>query len=386
MMERAVRFDNHEDSEDDQKNPTQLQQRKNERSPVAKETCTISKNGGNSKNDTVESFGRWRTVSKHIRNAVSLKNSVRPSRVRRRGSTWKSAGVTVDPFLQKFSTRENRKITPQHSKRSRAGKKSSSVNNAEPKAKSSAQTSANIEIEKELDSELTTTSVYEYDHAVHWKDKTIVFDPDGLLIYVWFYFVVFAIRYNLWTLIVRIAFPEAQSGWLKITWFVFDYFCDAIYLLDIAIAARTGFLEEGILVTETKRVSKRYIFSVEFLADITSLIPFDLLYAVFGPVPLLRVNRLIRAYKSFQIKSAMESQANYPTFLRVFFLMHLMFLIIHWNAGFYFMVSRFEGFGTNEWVYQGNGSLYQQYLQSFYWSTLTLTTIGDLPQPTTNLE
>ena len=102
MMERAVRFDNHEDSEDEQKNPIKLQQRRNETSPVAKETCKMRKNDGNSKDDGAESFGRWRTVSNHIRNAVSLKNSVRPSRLQRRRSTWKSAGVTVDPFLQKY--------------------------------------------------------------------------------------------------------------------------------------------------------------------------------------------------------------------------------------------------------------------------------------------
>ncbi|XP_068748338.1 cyclic nucleotide-gated channel alpha-3-like isoform X2 [Montipora capricornis] len=385
MMEKAVRFVNKDDSADDEKNARKIQQRKEE-TTAATAASKRRSNGGNLKFESVESMGRWRGMSKQIRSAFSVGNAVRPSRVRRRGSTWRSP-VTVDPFLQKFSTRESRKVTPPHRKRSRAVSKKNSSDNKQPKSNHfDTAESTTIEIEKEMDSELTTGSMHEYDHAVHWKDKTVVFDPDCLQIYVWFYVLVFAIRYNLWTLIMRIAFPEAQSGWLKITWFVFDYFCDVIYFLDIVIAARTGFLEEGILVTETKRVSKRYFCSVEFIADTASLIPTDLLYAAFGPVPLLRLNRLVKAYKSFRIKSAMESQANYPTFLRVFFLMHLMFLIIHWNAGFYFMVSRLEGFGTNKWVYQGNGSLYQQYLQSVYWSTLTLTTIGDLPQPTTNLE
>ena len=388
-MERAVRFENKEDSENEENNVSKVPRK----SQHALDSCNSTRKEakpkikfkeGNSKSESVESLGRWRAVSKQIRNAVTVKNAVKPSRSRRR-STWKSPS-TVDPFLQKFSTRDNRKVSPPDRKKSKASK-SSSTDNVLPKTDDNNDAgSTTIEIEKELDSELTSGSIYEYDHAGLWKDKRIVFDPDGIHICVWFYVLVFAIRYNLWALIVRIAFPEAQTGWLKIAWFLLDYFCDAIYALDIAISARTGYLEEGILVTDPKLVCMRYIRSAEFFADVASLLPTDILYAAFGPLPHLRLNRIIKAYKSFRIKSVMESLANYPTFLRVFFLMHLMFLLIHWNAGFYIMVSRFEGFGSNDWVYKGNGSLYQQYLQSFYWSTLTLTAIGDLPKPATNLE
>ena len=382
-MDRAVRFENNDGSDDE--NTAGKTSRHDEPGTVTERDSKLKRNGESSKADSVESLGRWRTVSKQIRSAMTVRNAIRPSHRARQSSTWKSA-VTVDPFLLKFSTRENRKVTPPRRKRSKAVNKTSSTDNVVPKDSFTDAGSATIEIEKEPDSELTSGSVYEYEQAVYWKEKNIIFDPEGLYICVWFYVLVFAIRYNLWALIMRIAFPEAQTGWLKTTWFSFDYFCDAVYALDIVIAARTGFLEEGILVTDTKRVYTRYIRSVEFFADIASLIPTDLLYAAFGPLPLLRLNRIIKAYKSFKIKSLMESQANYPTFLRVFFLMHLMFLLIHWNAGFYIMVSRSEGFGTNDWVYQGNGSLYQQYLQSVYWSTLTLTAIGDLPPPATNLE
>lgn len=397
IMEKAVRFENNlEDSEDDEADEDDAARQtkqvdghgQSSRNSTLTEDKIKQKQRNLKDNDSVESLGKWRTMSKQLRNAVFVKNSVKPSRSRRR-STVKSA-VTIDPFLQKFSTRDNRKVTPPNRKKSKASSKrrSSATRNALSKGSSVDGPRVSVEIEKEIDSELTSGSVYEYDQAVHWKDKKLILDPDGLHLCVWFYVLVFAIRYNLWALITRIAFPEAQSGFLQIVWFLFDYLCDAIYALDIFITARTGFLEEGILVTDTKRLNMRYIRSVEFIADVVSLIPTDILYAAFGARPLLRVNRIIKGYKSFRIKSVMESQANYPTFLRVFFLMHLMFLLIHWNAAFYFMISRAEGFRTNDWVYQGNGSdsLYQQYLQSFYWSTLTLTAIGDLPQPTTNVE
>lgn len=55
-------------------------------------------------------------------------------------------------------------------------------------------------------------------------------------------------------------------------------------------------------------------------------------------------------------------------------------VLIHWNACFYFAISYAIGFGSDNWVYNisggRNSSLSRQYIYSFYWSTLTLTTIG----------
>jgi cyclic nucleotide gated channel len=55
-------------------------------------------------------------------------------------------------------------------------------------------------------------------------------------------------------------------------------------------------------------------------------------------------------------------------------------VLIHWNACFYFAISYAIGFGSDNWVYNNNGernsTLSRQYIYSFYWSTLTLTTIG----------
>jgi len=55
-------------------------------------------------------------------------------------------------------------------------------------------------------------------------------------------------------------------------------------------------------------------------------------------------------------------------------------VLIHWNACFYFAISYAIGFGSDNWVYNNSGmrnsTLSRQYIYSFYWSTLTLTTIG----------
>lgn len=50
----------------------------------------------------------------------------------------------------------------------------------------------------------------------------------------------------------------------------------------------------------------------------------------------------------------------------------------------------FAGFGTDNWVYNldgpKNSTLARQYIYSFYWSTLTLTTIGETPVPENDAE
>uniref|UniRef100_A0A7M4FL26 Gastrin/cholecystokinin type B receptor n=1 Tax=Crocodylus porosus TaxID=8502 RepID=A0A7M4FL26_CROPO len=62
------------------------------------------------------------------------------------------------------------------------------------------------------------------------------------------------------------------------------------------------------------------------------------------------------------------------------------FVTIHWNACAYFALSEFLGRGSDAWVCPGAAQpgfdrLRRQYLYSFYFSTLVLTTVGDTPEP-----
>ncbi len=61
-------------------------------------------------------------------------------------------------------------------------------------------------------------------------------------------------------------------------------------------------------------------------------------------------------------------------------------IIIHWNACIYFAISKSLGFGSDQWVYPNIsdpefGTLTRGYVYCLYWSTLTLTTIGEMPAP-----
>lgn len=85
-----------------------------------------------------------------------------------------------------------------------------------------------------------------------------------------------------------------------------------------------------------------------------------------------------------------ETHTNYPNLFGVGRLIVYIIIIMHWNACFYFKISRYLGFGSDEWVYPSlydgdNDTFFKQYVTCFYWSCLTLTTIGDTPYPETVL-
>lgn len=160
-----------------------------------------------------------------------------------------------------------------------------------------------------------------------------------------------------------------------------------------------GYLEQGLPVISMKKLAFRYMKSHAFKLDVLSLLPFDFLYlipSIGTGATIVRINRLFKGYRVMQFYSRTESRTNFPNLVRVFALLLFLTLLIHVNGCIYFLISKSIGFGSDTWVYPalmdeyGNlteyASLSRQYLFTFYWSTLTLTTIGELPGPTTDPE
>ena len=160
-----------------------------------------------------------------------------------------------------------------------------------------------------------------------------------------------------------------------------------------------GYLEQGLLVTEPRKLAWHYVHSHAFKLDILSILPFDFLYLIPSVGPgrvIVRLLRILRLHRMIQFFNRTVSRTNYPNLFRIATLVLIITLIIHWNACVYFLISEEIGFGSDRWVYpamnDSNGtenefaSLSRQYLVSFYWSTLTLTTIGEVPGPVTDAE
>uniref|UniRef100_A0A672TCY2 Cyclic nucleotide gated channel subunit alpha 2a n=1 Tax=Sinocyclocheilus grahami TaxID=75366 RepID=A0A672TCY2_SINGR len=204
-------------------------------------------------------------------------------------------------------------------------------------------------------------------------------------------------KYVIWALIlmmihvnkcfcVMACFDDLQTRNF-ILWLVLDYLSDVIYILDTCVRLRTGFLEQGLLVKDLTKLRESYFHAMQFKLDLLSILPTDLAYIAIGiHVPELRFNLLMRFSRLFEFFDRSETRTSYPNIFRICNLVLYILVIIHWNACIYFAISKSLGFGSDQWVYPNIsdpefGTLTRGYVYCLYWSTLTLTTIGEVPAP-----
>ncbi|KAM4019386.1 cyclic nucleotide-gated channel alpha-2 [Anomaloglossus baeobatrachus] len=227
-------------------------------------------------------------------------------------------------------------------------------------------------------------------HRLKLSERLVV-DPSGKWYYRWLLVISLPVLYNWFLLVVRACFNDLQTSFI-IVWLTLDYVCDVIYIIDILIRFRTGFLEQGLLVRDPKMLSDSYIGTLQFKLDIISILPTDLGYLGLGiHRPELRFNRLLHFPRMFECFDQTETRTSYPNIFRIFNLVLYILLIIHWNACIYYAISKAIGFGEDTWVYPNvtnpaYGYLTREYIYCLYWSTLTLTTIGETPPPVTDTE
>jgi len=211
--------------------------------------------------------------------------------------------------------------------------------------------------------------------------------------YRWLTIINIAVIYNLIFVIGRTVFWELQEISMN-AWFTLDYTCDIIYIIDIIVRMHEGYLEQGLMVRDSKRLRRNYLNSKHIFLDIVSILPTDLAYLILGctcyetiPCPVIvRLNRVLRIDRVVEFFEKTETRTNFPNTFRIAKVVLYILILIHWNACFFFALSFAIGFETDSWVYQGSPKLSTQYIYSFYWSTLTLTTIGETPQPVQDAE
>ena len=208
---------------------------------------------------------------------------------------------------------------------------------------------------------------------------SFVFDPAGRFSYWWSAVVSVAFIYNFWVIVYRFAFEEINKDNMS-TWFALDYSADFIYVLDIVFHFRTGYLEDGVLQTDSIRLRIHYMNSTMFYIDLLCLLPLDVLYFSFGFKSIVRCFRLVKIYRFWAFLDRTERHTNYPNLIRTVTLLHYLFAIYHWNACVLYMVAK-EQDNITMWKFPRKNSIFAKYLHSLYLSTQVLTTIGALPSP-----
>uniref|UniRef100_A0A674ACI4 Cyclic nucleotide gated channel subunit alpha 3 n=1 Tax=Salmo trutta TaxID=8032 RepID=A0A674ACI4_SALTR len=218
-----------------------------------------------------------------------------------------------------------------------------------------------------------------------------IMDPSADHYYRWLTIIAAPCFYNLMMLVTRACFNELQSTYTTL-WIVLDYTSDLIYYTDTFVRSRTGFLEQGLLVKDNKKLRDKYKSTPQFKWDMISMIPTDLLFLKVGfNYPELRLNRLAKMNRLFEFFDRTETRTSFPNVFRISNLVLYILIIIHWNACIFFAISKTIGFGSDTWVYPNishpeHGRLARKYIYCLYWSTLTLTTIGETPPPVRDFE
>uniref|UniRef100_A0A4W4FJ96 Cyclic nucleotide-binding domain-containing protein n=1 Tax=Electrophorus electricus TaxID=8005 RepID=A0A4W4FJ96_ELEEL len=218
-----------------------------------------------------------------------------------------------------------------------------------------------------------------------------IVDPATDLYFYWLCIVAMPAFYNLMIFCFRSCFNELQHIYTTL-WVVLDYSSDIIYCIDTFVRSRTGFLEQGLLVKDPKKLWECYKKTPQFKLDLISMIPTDLVMLKVGfNNPELRFNRLFKMSRLFEFFDRTETRTNFPNIFRICNLVLYILVIIHWNACIFFAVSKTLGFGSDTWVYPNisdpeYGRLTRKYIYCLYWSTLTLTTIGETPPPVRDIE
>ncbi|XP_041694592.2 cyclic nucleotide-gated cation channel alpha-3-like [Coregonus clupeaformis] len=245
---------------------------------------------------------------------------------------------------------------------------------------------------KEASSRESNAQSLGYPDRVRKRKKEIwIMDPSADKYYRWLTIIAAPCFYNLMMLVTRACFNELQSTYMTL-WIVLDYTSDLIYYTDTFVRCRTGFLEQGLLVKDDKKLRDKYKSTTQFKWDMISMIPTDLLFLKVGfNNPELRLNRLAKMNRLFEFFDRTETRTSFPNVFRISNLVLYILIIIHWNACIFFAISKTIGFGSDSWVYPNishpeHGRLARKYIYCLYWSTLTLTTIGETPPPVRDFE
>ncbi|XP_003374170.1 cyclic nucleotide-gated cation channel beta-3 [Trichinella spiralis] len=119
----------------------------------------------------------------------------------------------------------------------------------------------------------------------------------------WLAFVTLCFAYNAIVIPLRCSF-FVQDASNSFYWFVFDYLCDLVYILDmVLVKCRLQVVQSGITITDLPTLRKHYLKSWLFKTDLLSLLPLDLLYILpsLRFKSTLRLPRMLKNWKIVQL-------------------------------------------------------------------------------------
>ena len=250
-----------------------------------------------------------------------------------------------------------------------------------------------------------------------------VMHPDSRFRSVWNSLMAFLIVYCGVIVPMEIAFERAlessmgETGWEAFE--VWNLIVDFTFIVDLVLNFRTGFLVEGLLITDSKRIAKHYV-QTSFWIDAVGSFPLNLLLTLINQddsdddspsnvgrlnrqlrlLRLVKLNRLLRLSKLSKNLKYVELAIKFnPSAMRVFKLIVIMLLCCHWMGCSWWFVADLELHETatpmipfNNWQpdeesLSSNATLGTKFSKAFFWGSGMVTAM--LPydiDPTTEVE
>lgn len=182
--------------------------------------------------------------------------------------------------------------------------------------------------------------------------KKYLIDPTAKIKQIWNYFIIFLVFYVSIILPFELGFGIPQKRW----YIIIGYSIDILFTIDMFLNFVVTYQdpETHFFVNNYKKVFLKYLKGW-FIIDFLSIFPFELIInnKLLKSIRLLRINKLLKK---------MANKNNSTGFcLRLIWMIILFCLVIHWIACLFAIL-------TN--IFQDN------YILAFYWSSMTLTTVG----------
>ncbi|OQV26238.1 Cyclic nucleotide-gated cation channel beta-1 [Hypsibius exemplaris] len=224
-------------------------------------------------------------------------------------------------------------------------------------------------------------------------------EPQSPLFISWLFIVSMAFMYNAYAIPFRAAFSDyTRPDWSMTYWFIVDYFCDLLYLIDIIVfKTSVKFVSNGVWVENRQDIVRRYTHSWRFRLDVIASIPLDFFYLALnkgelkdgwkGAGVLLRLPKLLKLPSYWESHNRLDQVARSPHLLRVLNSLAYMMWMIHANACIFYSISMWERSQNikNRWIYSEfiDGRIYPvpAYLHCFWRSFIVATAVGNAPEP-----
>ena len=212
-----------------------------------------------------------------------------------------------------------------------------------------------------------------------------------------------AFIYNSIVIPYRAAFVDPHNDPYFYIWLIFDYTCDAIYIMDLVIIKPSlKTYVNGIEITDHKEITRKYVQQNEFILDVVCLLPLDFFYLVpeVGINPLLRIPRMLKVLMYWEFLDRIDQIAVSPWnyYFRVLRSVSYMMYLIHANACVFYYFSYLKDFDPNDGFVLNNfqpvcqnatnpgprcnfPGQYDAYIFCFFFSVSMVTIIGNLNFP-----